>query len=76
MKCEADTPQRTPSFPGDFPVQISPWFLMAAPRHRLCHYRLLVFAIMPCLLLSLPLAVARRLCNTAYDARSSVLLSP
>lgn len=46
------------------------------PRRWPCHYQLLVFAIMPCLLLSLPLAVARCLCNTAYYAWSSALFSP
>lgn len=45
------------------------------PRLRPCHYRLLVFAIMPCLLLSSPSAAARRLCNTTYDAWSSAPLS-
>lgn len=50
------------------------WFPVA-PRLWPCHYRLLVFAIMPCLLLSFPSAVARCLCNTTQDAWSSALLS-
>lgn len=56
-------------------TEFSPWFAVA-PRLRPCHYRSLVFTIMPCLLLSFPLAVARCLCNTTYDVWSSELLSP
>lgn len=53
----------------------SPWFPVA-PRLRPCHYRLLIFAITPCLLVSFPSAVVRCLCNTAYEAWWSAPLSP